>query len=361
MWFVLGSLNRKNELSIRDMFRREGRTSFVPLRYETVTTHGHRERKLVPAVTGMVFIKGDLDELQDLIRDRKERLFLRKSTYSNREAYLTVSDHDMENFIAVVEKAGEKITYFRPDEINLRPGDKIRINGGFYDGREGVIMRVKGKRRRQLVVSIPGLVYAAVELEPELIELITPKSASDSSQTHGTPQKSPNTANSKIKKYLSKNLDEDKRRLFSLSRRLLFEYPADYNDSKEYFLLITELQRTYERVSPFKGYLPSQEAELALALYLASYKLFHAPVAAELVDAPLELSKAEQRLRKAMAKLMDTSLLKLKIQLYLGVLTSDDTLKQAVQQRVESWKNTHLSPAQKLFLEDFTLLLTPTD
>ena len=68
----------------------------------------------------------------------------------------------MENFIAVIEKSQKNITYFKPEEIPLNPGDKICIQGGLYDGREGIIMRIKGKRNKHLVVQIPGLLVAAV-------------------------------------------------------------------------------------------------------------------------------------------------------------------------------------------------------
>ena len=187
----------------------------------------------------------------------------------------------MENFIAVVEKAEEHITYFKPDEITLNPGDKIKIQGGFYDGKEGIIMRVKGKRNKLLVVQIPGMLVAAVELSPEMIEL--PRQRRGISLSRERP---------------SKNVDKDKRILLETATRLLFEIPDKYQHENEYYLLLSELKRTRERLKPFKGFTPTTEAELALPMYLAAVKLNDG------------IPEAESRLRTAIEKLKDSSKLK---------------------------------------------------
>lgn len=345
MWYVIGSLNRQNELKIRDAFRSEGKECFVPLRYELATVkvrakkgrkslrgqpQEHKERRLVPAIPGMVFLKAyaPVEQMKDDFQYRKESVFLRRSTFSNKEDYLTVSDHDMENFIAFSEKAGEKITYFSPSEIQLRPGDKIRVNGGIYDGREGIVMRVKGKRKKQLVVSIPGILIASVEMEPDLVEF-----ANDDGRQAPV-----------IGSLSSKEIESDKQQLMRLSKRVLFEIPSTYQQEKEYYLLLSELKVTAARLSTVKGFIPSQEAELALPLYLAAFKLQQ------------DLAPAEQRLRKAMDRLQNTSLLKLRCQMYLSVLAKDHELLAQVQERLEAIKAQKLSIKQRFLLEEFELL-----
>lgn len=336
-WYVLGSLKRNQELKIRDELRRDNLECFVPLRYEVKTIKGHRERTMVPALSGLMFIKGTLEDLKEALKFRKHGLFLRKSTFTNKEEYLTISDHDMQNFIAVTEKAGEKITYYSPDEIQLRPGDKIRVSGGLYDGREGIIMRVKGKRKKQLVVSIPGILIASVELEPELVQL------SDS-----TIQGNHKVESSNFKVQSSKNLDEDKRQLFSLARRLIFEIPDAYQHEKEYYLMLSELKRTAERLSPIKAYISSHEAELALPLYLAAVKLQQ------------NVESAEKRLRAAIDKLQSTSLLKLRCQMYLAKLSGDESLQQLLSDRITAIKSSSLSIKQRVLLEEYDLLFSST-
>ncbi len=332
LWYVLGALSRGKELKIRDELRREGLECFVPLRYEVQTIRHQRQRMMVPALSGLMFLKGTLPELQEKFRFHRDRLFLRKSTFTNHEDYLTVTDSVMQNFIAVTAQAGEKITYYEPSEIQLHPGDQIRINGGPYDGREGVIMRVKGKRRKQFVVSIPGIIIASVELEPELIELTTPSPSHPSSSSPIPP----------------KDLDKEKHRLFDLAHRLLFEIPTAFQHEKEYYLLLSELKRTASALQSYKGYLPSQETELVLPLYMAAVKLQQ--------DVPA----AESRLRLALSKLQPTSLLKLRAEIYLAALSHDDEALAKITQTLSSWKSQKLSPKQQSLLEEFTLL-TSTD
>ena len=336
-WYVIGSVTRGHELKIRDDLRREEHECFVPLRYEVKKKRGRRQRTLVPAVTGLIFLRGTLEGVREIIRFRRDGLFIRKSTFTNKEDYLSVSEHDMRNFIACTEQAGENITYYNPDEIHLQVGDKIRVTGGMFDGREGVIMRVKGKRRRQLVVSIPGIVYAAVELEPELLELISSGPQKDVKEK--TPKE-----NAPGERRRSKNIDEDKKLLSDLSHRLLFEVPSSYQHEKEYFLWISELRRVHERLLPLKGYVVAQEAELAMNLYLAAIKLEEG------------VETAEQRMRKAMERLNDTSFLKLRIRLYLAQLAGDEESRRIVEEQIASWKGTRLSPNQKEFLSEYKLV-----
>ena len=318
--------------------RRDEHECFVPLQYEVRKVGGQRRRIMVPAVTGLIFLRGTLEGVKEAIKFRSDGLYIRKSTFSNKEDYLSVSEHDMRNFIAVSEQAGEKITYYNPDEIHLQVGDKIRVNGGMFDGREGVIMRIKGKRRRQLVVSIPGIVYAAVELEPELLELISPEKNEDAKE------KAPKD-NAPKERHRNKNIDEDKKLLFELAHRLLFEVPTSYQHEREYYLWISELRRVRERLLPFKGYIAAQEAELALPLYLAAVKLGE------------DVEAAEQRVRKVMERLNDISFQKLHIRLYLAQLAGDEASRRFVEEQIVAWKGVHLSARQKEFIAEAQLVL----
>lgn len=336
-WYVIGSVTRNHELKIRDELRRDALECFVPLKYELKGEKGKRQRVLVPALTGLIFVRGTLDGVREAIKFRRDGLFIRKSTFSSKEDYLSVSEHDMRNFITFSDIAGENITYYKPEEIHLQAGDKIRITGGFYDGCEGVVLRVKGKRRRQLVVSIPGLIYASVELEPELLQLIP---SGPKSSVASVGRKMPK------KKERSKNIDEDRKLLFSYAKRLLFEVPSSYQHEKEYYLLFSEMRRIRERLLSFKGYVAAQEAELALPLYLSAVKLGENVVA------------AEQRLRKAMDRLQDTSFLKLRIRLYLAQLAGDEMCRRMVDEQVASWKGKRLSSQQKEFISEHRLVFT---
>lgn len=271
-WFAMGSTAHRKELQIRDHARSHGLDAFVPLRYAVKTVRGQRQRALVPAMSGLFFIKATIPQLSDYITKSPYTLYPLKSTFSNKENFLVVDNHAMENFIAATENNEQHVTYFRPDEISLQQGDKIRISGGPYDGREGIIMRIKGKRNKHLVVQITGVIVAAVELSSDMII--------KDDLTRERP---------------SKDITKDKKLLFTTAHRLLFEIPDKYAHENEYYLLLSELKRCRERLKTFRGYTPATEVELALPLYMT----------AVLLDEDPTLSKS--RLLTALSSLKPTS------------------------------------------------------
>ena len=352
LWYALGSTSPRHELKIRDDARRYGLDAFVPLKYEVKKVRGREQRLLVPAVTQIVLVKGTLDAVNDYIEHAHLAVFIKRSTYSNHKDYLTVSLHAMENFMAVTEMTERRVTYFRPEEISLREGDQIRIRGGFYDGREGVIMRIKGKRNKHLVAQIPGILIAAVELSPEMIELMQGTDPEPVDGAQGRLQARPRKAlvaktRKEVRKPVeskSKDLDKDRKLLFELTHRLLFEFSDKYHNENEYYLLRSEVERTQGRIASFRGYTAATEAELALPLYMASVILEDGQ------------DEAEARLRKAVAALKDNSLLKVRCQMYLAILAKDSALKEALESLLGSWRQAPLSAKQRDILEEYSQL-----
>ena len=280
-WYVLGCLSVHHEEKVRDALRKAGFRSHVPMKYEVKTVRRQEQRTMVPAITGLIFVRATEEALKEYIRHKsRESIYMRKSTFSNKQDYLTVPDYAMERFIEFTNIRQEKITYFKPEELNLKEGEKIRIKGGIYDGYEGTILRFKGKRNKHLVVQIPGVIIAAVELEPELVEPLN------------------NPIEREIRERPSKDVDGDKKYLLELAEWLL-ENQADKDVPKvEFNLKLYELKRTRARLLKFKGFTPTTEAELALPMYLAAL----------ILDEDVEAYR--QRLEKATERLKDSSKLK---------------------------------------------------
>ena len=366
LWFALGCTSPRHELKVRDDARRYGLASFVPLKYEVKTLKGQERRLLVPAITQLIFVKGTLDEVQDYIANAHYVVYIQRSTYTNHKKYLTVPTKAMEDFIAVTENTERHVTYFRPDEITLREGDKIRVKGGLYDGREGIIMRIKGKRNKHLVVQIPGILIAAVEMSPDMIELTKDAAPEPVKVKRKRYAIGPDSSKTK-RSFKSKDLDKDKKLLFDLAHRLLFEFTDRYQNENEFFLLRSELQRTRQRISSYKGFTASAEAELALPLYMASVFLEReASAVVEPVETVVErlrvgasagmpVEMAEARLRKAISALKSSSLLKVRCQLYLAILSKDQSLLSELDSLFASWRKSSLSPNQRSILEEYDL------
>ena len=66
----------------------------------------------------------------------------------------------------------QKVTFYRPEEINLKKGMRVRVHGGVLDSVEGVFLKVAGKRRKQVLVIIPDMLAVSAEVEPEYLEII---------------------------------------------------------------------------------------------------------------------------------------------------------------------------------------------
>lgn len=316
-WYVLSALHR-NEVKIRDDLRRLGFDCYLPMRYELKERQGKKKRVLVPAINGMVFAKSTHSALKEYTATTKLPTFLRMSGQPGQKKPIVVPDRDMENFMRVTQQVEESLTYFHPDEIKLRVGDKIRVHGGVFDGVEGVLMRVPGKRNKQLVVSIPELAAVAVSLSPDVVELIDRPAEK------------------------STDIDGDLKQLFTLAYEKLFAAPDRVAQENEYNLLTAELRRTLQRVEPYKGYTAQRKAELALPVYMATKAL------------GLDATAATVRLTEAVGALKESSLLRLRLQLYYALLAPDAALLAAVKTRMEEWSKSPLSEQQRRFKEEWS-------
>lgn len=245
-WFVLRAVFKK-ELAVRDALRRSGLRCYVPMRYQVEAQQGHKLRRLVPAITELVFVYGTEEQISEAKAKLRETCYwlTRPVLGKNRREKVIVSDRDMENFIRITEQNEQEVTYFRPDEVSLATGDRIRIHGGAFDGVEGVLVKVKGKREKQLVVSIPDLAVAAVSVKPDVVEVVS--------------QQRP----------ASHNILGDAKELIRLSTTMLTSPPDKGTSRHEWDLLYREIQGLYQSLQPRKGYIPSTEAQLSLSLLLA--------------------------------------------------------------------------------------------
>ena len=319
-WYVLTAVF-KREVKIRDDMRSHGFDCYVPLRYEIIKKAGNkRERKLVPAINELVFVHSTKSAIKEYKDQQNEKLFFRTTGRKENRELMVVQDKDMENFMRVTQQVEENLTYYRPGEISFRVGDKIIIHGGVFDGVEGVLVRVPGKRSKQLVVSIPEIAAVAVSLSPEVVELV----------------------DQPVQK--STDVEGDTKTLFTMAFQKLVAPPDRIRQEHEYNILVVELKRVLSRLELRKGYTAAREAEIALAVYAATKAL-------ELDD-----TAVARRLAAAAEALKSTSMLRLRLQLYQAVLEPSPTLLQAIEEKVKEWKSKPLSEQQRKFIDEMNKL-----
>ena len=85
---------------------------------------------------------------------------------------MTVGHAEMNRFICAVH-SDDSPRYFLVEELTpAMYGRMIRIEGGPLDGYEGRLLSIRGTRVKRLIVEIPGLLVAAVEVDPKYIRLL---------------------------------------------------------------------------------------------------------------------------------------------------------------------------------------------
>lgn len=319
-WYVLRAIFRKEE-KVRDILRRAGYRCYVPMCYRIDTVKGHKVRKLVPAITELVFVYATLEAITDFKLHCKETVYWLTKPNGNRRERIVVPDKAMEDFIRVTQTNEQSVTYYRPDELNLNKGDHILIHGGMFDGVEGILLKVKGKREKQLVISIPEIAVAAVSIHPEIVEVVSKKVEA------------------------SRNVQADSRELIRLSTRMVLSPPDRISQPLEYDMLHQEICRLYESLKTLKGYVPSVEGKLSLSLLLAEHAMGEND------------HETEQRYMKALMLQKKQSLLEARMQFIGGILLHRQELQDQAQATIAIWKSKGPTARQTEIISEITLFI----
>lgn len=165
----------KREVSTQKALEKRGVRSFIPMRYEIKICKGKKERILVPAVSCLIFVYSTASILKDFKAKNPHLQYVMQKRSDCREK-IVIPESQMNDFINVSEKYKEDLIYYKPEEINLKKGTRVRVHGGAFDGLEGTLLKVKGKRDKRIVVKIPGLVavvgsaaLGAVSEDPKIL------------------------------------------------------------------------------------------------------------------------------------------------------------------------------------------------
>ena len=169
VWYVMRALYR-TELKTQSRLNEAGIETYIPIK-ETVTTVRGRKRKVkIPAVSNLIFVRSTQKRLAPFTAgDGRFQYTFKKGGMSNEP--LIVPDKQMNDFIRACTRS-ERPLYFSPGELKLEKGTRVRIIGGPLDGYEGRLQKLQGSRVKRLFVELPGLLTAAVEVEPEYIQLV---------------------------------------------------------------------------------------------------------------------------------------------------------------------------------------------
>lgn len=173
-WFVMRDLKRRNaKLPAYKMCQERGFEYFTPMTHQLVRVQGRRENREVPFMQDLLFIKETRERLDPLVEDIPTLQY--RYVLGAQHTPMVVRDADMDRFIRAVASV-ERPQYYRPDEITPEMlNRKIRLIGGQLDGYEGYLLTVRGSKVKRLLIELPALLAASVEVQPEYIQIIKEK------------------------------------------------------------------------------------------------------------------------------------------------------------------------------------------
>ena len=160
-WYVLKTKPRQ-EKAVRTALQAMGVEHYLP----TTTDyhyygHGRKKKIETPVLPSMVFVHVEADIRFALSNSMKYdvRYLVDRNTNSS----MVVSDKQMSDFITVCSAPDVKL-----ERVDFAVGDKVTIHGGQFDGLQGVVSRINGKKR--FVIELDGLASIAVDLPIEQLE-----------------------------------------------------------------------------------------------------------------------------------------------------------------------------------------------
>ena len=170
-WYALRDLKRRHERHpAYEMFEELKMEYFTPMVRRLVVEHGKRVNREEPFLQDLLFVKGTRADLDPIVENTPKLQYRYK--LGARHTPIIVPTADMERFIFAVRSSASP-RFYSLDEVTPAMVDrKIRIIGGLLDGYTGTLVTLRGSKTKRLLVMLPALLAASVEVEPEYIQLI---------------------------------------------------------------------------------------------------------------------------------------------------------------------------------------------
>ena len=173
IWFPM-RVTYQREMKVKAELDRLGIECFVPMRYKVVELPFDRlrvrnggdtelRRELVPAINNLIFVRSTQERISGLKASNEvlEPLrYMMDRTASRENAFMTVGDREMENFMRVASRTDDSVMFLDEETVVGKEGKRVEIMGGAFEGVTGVIRRVK--RCKRVVVEIEGVASVAI-------------------------------------------------------------------------------------------------------------------------------------------------------------------------------------------------------
>lgn len=172
-WFVLRDLKRSNAKSpAYKMLPELGFETFTPMHWVIKDSlKGVRERKYVPFIPDMLFVKSLKSDLDPIVAktDTLQYRYIKGAQATP----MTVPVDDMERFIKAVGSDHSSCVYYSPEEVTEEMlGKKVKIVGGALDGMVGDLFTKRGSKTKRLILRLKDMLIASVVIDSGYVQLV---------------------------------------------------------------------------------------------------------------------------------------------------------------------------------------------
>lgn len=164
-WFVLRDLKRPNaSIKAYQELADLGFKVYTPMKTLIQEKRGRKVKLSVPFINDLLFVYSSRQKLDPIVLSipTLQYRFIKGGKFGDA---LKIRKSDMENFIKAVESS-EQPVYLSPSELRTSMiGKRIKvISKGPLDGREGKLLKIEGSRKKRLLIELPGVLFAGIEI-----------------------------------------------------------------------------------------------------------------------------------------------------------------------------------------------------
>ena len=163
-WYALKVFFNK-VFEVEEIVSSSGVESYIPCETVVVERGGVKKQVRRTLVSSLMFVRSTQSYVLSLQSVLSGRVML--YTYldgDGRKRPSVIPDREMAMFRLVASSGEEGLEYFGDTSSLFTVGERVRVTGGPFEGAEGIVRRIKGRRR--LVVSITGVCAVATSFIP---------------------------------------------------------------------------------------------------------------------------------------------------------------------------------------------------
>jgi len=162
----------RRELKAQEILHHEGFDTFIPMKIVKKKVRGRLQVSKVPVINSLLFIHSSKRKIQAVKQDMTYLQYMMR----HKDGMVTqtvVEDKQMQDFIAICGSEDERLLFMDPSTLQLKPGQRVRVLAGHFEGMIGYYQRVKGAREKRFLVQIPHVVaVVTTEVLPNQVMVV---------------------------------------------------------------------------------------------------------------------------------------------------------------------------------------------